>query len=183
MAYFTQFPIIEYDINANGNTKIIPDIFRKIVLRKKYKDNFVLLDRYDVEPGEKPEDIAFKVYGDAQLHWLVLLINSSFNRYSDWPKDYASFETYVNDKYDNPNAIHHYEKLQSSGVQKGDGPADFDHFIEVNADDPDGQSVSNYEYEQRLEDQKRQIKLLSPQYVPEFLKEFRRLVRRWWDGL
>ena len=178
MAYFSQFPVLQYDVKANGNTKLVPDIFRKIVLKNKYKDNFVLLDSYDVEPGEKPEDVAFKVYGDATLHWLVLSINSMMNRYHDWPKSYQAFETYMNDKYTNADGIHHYEKVQSSGITKAQGPSDYDYLIEVDSSDVDGQSVSNYEYEQRLEDQKRQIKILSPQYLPTFLTEFRKLIRR-----
>lgn len=178
MAYFSQFPTIRYDLEANGNTKLVPDIFRKVVLKNKYKDNFVLLDSYDVEPGEKPEDVAFKVYGDATLHWLVLSINKMSNRYHDWPKSYQAFEEYVNDKYAEPNGIHHYEKSQSSGKTSSQGPSDFDYLVEVDSSDVDGQSVSNYEYEQRLEDQKRQIKLLSPQYLSTFMNEFRKLIRR-----
>jgi hypothetical protein len=178
MAYFSQFPTIRYDLEANGNTKLVPDIFRKVVLKNKYKDNYVLLDSYDVEPGEKPEDVAFKVYGDATLHWLVLSINKMSNRYHDWPKSYQAFEEYVNDKYAEPNGIHHYEKSQSSGKTSSQGPSDFDYLVEVDSSDVDGQSVSNYEYEQRLEDQKRQIKLLSPQYLSTFMNEFRKLIRR-----
>ncbi|MDB4809851.1 baseplate wedge protein 53 [bacterium] len=178
MAYFSQFPTIRYDLEANGNTKLVPDIFRKVVLKNKYKDNYVLLDSYDVEPGEKPEDVAFKVYGDATLHWLILSINKMSNRYHDWPKSYQAFEEYVNDKYAEPNGIHHYEKSQSSGKTSSQGPSDFDYLVEVDSSDVDGQSVSNYEYEQRLEDQKRQIKLLSPQYLSTFMNEFRKLIRR-----
>jgi len=178
MAYFSQFPTIRYDLEANGNTKLVPDIFRKVVLKNKYKDNYVLLDSYDVEPGEKPEDVAFKVYGDATLHWLILSINKMSNRYHDWPKSYQAFEEYVNDKYAEPNGIHNYEKSQSSGKTSSQGPSDFDYLVEVDSSDVDGQSVSNYEYEQRLEDQKRQIKLLSPQYLSTFMNEFRKLIRR-----
>ena len=178
MAYFSQFPTIRYDLEANGNTKLVPDIFRKVVLKNKYKDNYVLLDSYDVEPGEKPEDVAFKVYGDATLHWLVLSINKMSNRYHDWPKSYQAFEEYVNDKYAEPGGVHHYEKTQSSGKTSSQGPSDFDYLVEVDSSDVDGQSVSNYEYEQRLEDQKRQIKLLSPQYLSTFMNEFRKLIRR-----
>tara|TARA_S200002703_G_scaffold154231_1_gene156685 strand:+ start:31 stop:567 length:537 start_codon:yes stop_codon:yes gene_type:complete len=178
MAYFSQFPTIRYDLEANGNTKLVPDIFRKVVLKNKYKDNYVLLDSYDVEPGEKPEDVAFKVYGDATLHWLILSINKMSNRYHDWPKSYQAFEEYVNDKYAEPNGTHHYEKSQSSGKTSSQGPSDFDYLVEVDSSDVDGQSVSNYEYEQRLEDQKRQIKLLSPQYLSTFMNEFRKLIRR-----
>ena len=178
MAFFSQFPKLIYDIAGNGNRKVLPDIFRRIKIRSKIKDNFALLDRYDVENGETPETVAYKVYGSTDYWWVVCLMNNIVDRNHDWPKSYQAFETYVNDKYDNPAGIHHYEKLQSSGHITTEGPADFDHYVEVNSDDPAAQSVSNYEYEQRLEDQRRQIKILNPSYLPTFLDEFRKLIRR-----
>jgi hypothetical protein len=176
--FFSQFPKILYDINGDGNNKVLPDIFRRIKIRSKLKDNYALLDKYDVENGESPETVAYKVYGSTDYWYVVCLMNNIVNRQHDWPLSYQAFEEYVNDKYDNPGAVHHYEKLQSSGHTVSEGPADYDHYVEVNADDPDGQSVSNYEYEQRLQDQKRQIQILNPSYLPAFLEEFRKLIRR-----
>jgi len=176
--FFSQFPKILYDINGDGNNKVLPDIFRRIKIRSKLKDNYALLDKYDVENGESPETVAYKVYGSTDYWYVVCLMNNVVNRQHDWPLSYQAFEEYVNDKYDNPGAVHHYEKLQSSGHTLSEGPADYDHYVEVNADDPDGQSVSNYEYEQRLQDQKRQIQILNPSYLPAFLEEFRKLIRR-----
>jgi len=176
--FFSQFPKILYDINGDGTNKVLPDIFRRIKIRSKLKDNYALLDKYDVENGESPETVAYKVYGSTDYWYVVCLMNNIVNRQHDWPLSYQAFEEYVNDKYDNPGAVHHYEKLQSSGHTLSEGPADYDHYVEVNADDPDGQSVSNYEYEQRLQDQKRQIQILNPSYLPAFLEEFRKLIRR-----
>jgi hypothetical protein len=105
-------------------------------------------------------------------------MNDITDRYYDWPLSLSAFEEYVKDKYANPQGIHHYEKTQSSGATSGNGPADYDHMIEVNSDDADGQSVSNYEYEQRLQDKKRQIKLLDRAYLNVFVEEFERLVQR-----
>jgi hypothetical protein len=105
-------------------------------------------------------------------------MNDITDRFYDWPMTDSAFEAYVKDKYTNPAGIHHYEKVQSSGSTTQDGPGNFDHVIEVNSDDADGQSVSNYEYEQRLQDQKRQIKLLDKAYLNTFVEEFERLVKR-----
>ena len=98
--------------------------------------------------------------------------------YEDWPMSIQRFEQFVKDKYDNPAGIHHYEAVQSSGKQKGDGPADYSHLIEVNSDYPGAQSVSNTEYERRLQDKKRQIKLLQPNYLNNFIDEFRLLITK-----
>ena len=81
------------------------------------------------------------------------------------------------DKYSNPDCIHHYEKTQSSGPTTGSGPDDYSHKIEVNSTETGAQSVSNREYEQRLQDEKRSINLLNPTYLNAFIEEFNNLVR------
>jgi len=177
MTYFSYFNKGLYDIKGDGNDKLLTDIFTRIKIRNKAFDVATLYDKYDVTSGDKPEDIAFKHFGDAQYHWVILLTNNITDRYYGWPLSYQEFETYVNDKYDNPDAIHHYEKTQSSGPQTGDGPSDYSHKIECLSTDAGAEAVSNREYEERLQDQRRQIKLLNPAYLQIFIEEFERLVK------
>ena len=177
--YFDQFPIIDYNLTGiNGKTVEVTDIFRRVKARSKLADNVTLFDKYDVTEGEKPEDVAYKIYGSSEYFWVVTLVNNIVNRYYDWPLDSFSFQQYLKDKYSNPDGIHHYEVTQSSGKQTGDGPADYSHKLEVNSDYPGAQSVSNREYENRLQDQKRQINILLPKYLATFEQEFRRLIRK-----
>ena len=178
-SFFSQFPKINYNLSGvNGNTNNVTDIFRRVKIRSKIADNVSLLDKYDVAEGEKPEDIAYKIYGDADYFWVITLVNNIVNRYYDWPLPEFAFQQYIKDKYSNPDGIHHYEVTQPSGKQTGDGPADYSHKIEVNSDYPGAQSVSNREYEQREQDKKRQIRVLSPQYLGAFEEEFTKLIRR-----
>ena len=177
--YFSSFPTIKYNLDGvNGTTNDVTDIFRRVKARSKIADNVTLFDNYDVHEGEKPEDVAYKIYGQAEYFWVVTLVNNIVNRYYDWPLDSFSFQEYVKDKYSNPDDIHHYEVTQSSGKQTGDGPADYSHKLEVNSDYPGAQSVSNREYEQRIQDEKRQIRVLLPRHLPIFEDEFRKLIRR-----
>ena len=178
-SFFSQFPKIDYNLSGiNGNTNNVTDIFRRVKIRSKIADNVSLLDKYDVSEGEKPEDVAYKIYGDADYFWVVTLVNNIVNRYYDWPLPEFVFQQYLKDKYSNPDAIHHYEVTQQSGKQAGEGPADYSHKLEVNSDYPGAQSVSNREYENRLQDEKRQINILLPKYLGVFEEEFRSLIRR-----
>ena len=176
--YFTKFPKLLYDIKQDGNVKLVTDIFRRIKVREKIRDNISLLDKYDVGEGETPETVAFKVYGDTSYFWIICLMNNIVNRYYDWPLPEVMFQQYVADKYSNPDGIHHYEITQSSGKQTGEGPADYSHKLEVNSDTVGAESVSNIEYERRLQDQKRQIKILPKSYVNVFENEFDNLIKR-----
>jgi hypothetical protein len=175
--YFRNFTKGYYDIKGDGNEKLVTDLMTRVKVREKILDESMLYDTYDVPSGEKPEDTAFKHFGSAQYHWVILLTNNITDRYYGWPLSEQDFEAYITDKYDNPDAIHHYEITQSSGPQTGNGPDDYSHKIEVNSTEPGAQSVSNREYEQRLQDEKRSIKLLDPNYLQTFIQEFDILVR------
>jgi len=176
--YFETFPKRLYDLDNSGNPKIVTDIFRRMKVRENIKDNMALYASYDVMSGDTPESIAYKHFGSTDYFWVICLMNDITDRFYDWPMTDQAFEEYVKEKYAEPGGIHHYEKTQSSGATSGNGPADYEHKIEVNSTDADAVSVSNYDYESRLQDKKRQIKLLDKAYLNQFVAEFERLVQR-----
>ena len=180
MSYFDKFPLLVYDAKGQGNYKLVTDILRRVKMRSAIKDGAVLFDKYDVKNGENPEDVAFKWFGSADLHWVILLTNDITDRYYDWPLNQVQFAEFLTDKYGagNEDGIHHYEITKSSGNTSSAGPADYSHKVEVNSDEDDASSVSNREYEESLQDKKRQIKLLNKSFLPEFIEEFDILIRQ-----
>ena len=176
--YFSKFDKGFYDIKGDGNQKLVTDLMTRVKVREKILNESMLYDTYDVPSGEKPEDTSFKHFGSSQYHWVILLTNNITDRYYGWPLSFQDFETYITDKYTNPDAVHHYEITQSSGPQTGSGPDDYSYKIEVNSTEAGAQSVSNREYEQRLQDEKRQIKLLQPQFLGLFISEFEKLISK-----
>ena len=175
--YFRQFEKGYYDLKGDGKQKLVVDLMTRVKVREKILDEASLYDKYDVPSGERPEDTAFKHFGSSQYHWVVLLTNNITDAYYEWPMSDQTFETFIRDKYSNPDAIHHYEVTTSSGKTTGDGPDDYSHKIEVNSDATGAQSVSNREFEQRIQDSKRSINLLNPAYLTTFIEEFNNLVR------
>ena len=176
--YFRQFEKGFYDLNGDGNDKLVTDLMTRVKVREKIIDEASLYDKYEVPSGERPEDTAFKHFGSTQYHWVVLLTNNITDAFYEWPMSEQTFETFIKDKYSNPDGIHHYEVTTSSGKTTGDGPDDYSHKIEVNSDATGAQSVSNMEYEQILQDSRRSINLLNPAYLTTFIEEFNTLVRK-----
>jgi hypothetical protein len=176
MSYFNKFPLMSYDIKGDKVRKLMPDILRRVKLRALIKSGGMLFDKYDVKEGEKPEDVAFKWFGDPELHWVILMTNNVTDRYYDWPMNQAQFAEYLDDKYSNPDAIHHYEVTKDSGRTTGQGPSDYSHLVEVNSDTDNAVSVSFREYEEREQDKKRQIQLLNKSLLGDFVAEFDRLI-------
>ena len=177
MSYFSKFPKITYDMKGDSVRKLIPDILRRVKLRATIKSGGMLFDKYDVKEGERPEDVAFKWFGDPELHWIILMTNNVTDRYYDWPMNQVQFAEYLTDKYGtNVDAIHHYEVTKDSGRTTSKGPSDYSHKVEVNSDTDNASSISNREYEEREQDKKRQIQLLDKSLVGDFIAEFDRLI-------
>ena len=168
MAYFNKFPTVEYDVRGDGNTTTMTDITRRVRVSTKARLSTVEYDYYDVIDGQTPEFIADRYYGDVGLHWLVLMTNDIIDVYNDWPMSVQRFEEFVKEKYDNPQAIHHYEITQTSG----DTSVKIN--VGMNTTDYSGTAISSYTYEDNLQEKKRQIRLIQPRYIKEFVKEFER---------
>ena len=99
MSYFKKFPKMIFDMKNDGNYKLLPDILRRVKQRNAIKDGQFVFDNYDVKDGEKPEDIAYKWFGDAELHWVILMTNDITDRYYEWPMNTQTFNDYMVDKY------------------------------------------------------------------------------------
>ena len=175
MSYFSRFPLMVYDVKGDIDYKLLPDILRRVKLRSGLRSGSFLFDDYDVKDGERPEDIAFKLYGDAQLHWVILMTNNVTDRFYQWPLTQPQFQEHLEDKYGlaNIDAVHHYEKTQDSGPTSS---RDNSHLVECNSDDGDPAIISNRQYEQRLQDGYREIKLLDARFLDTFIEEFENLI-------
>jgi len=176
MAYFDRFPLMAYDIKGDGKYKLLPDILRRVKLRSGLRSGTFLFDSYNVQDGEKPEDIAFKWFGDAEYHWVILMTNNITDRYYQWPLTQPQFAEHLTDKYGagNEDAVHHYEKTQDSGPTSSGNNS---HLVECNEDDENPAIISNRQYEQRKQDEYRQIKLLDKKYLKTFVNEFESLIK------
>ena len=179
MAYFDRFPLMAYDVAANGNYKLLPDILRRVKLRSGLRSGAFLFDNYDVIDGERPEDVAFKWFGDTEYHWVILMTNNITDRYYQWPLTQPQFQEHLTDKYGagNEDATHHFEKTTDSGRTTSNGPNDYSHLVECNEDDEGFAIITNRQYEQRKQDEYRSIKLLDTRYLNTFVEEFENLIR------
>ena len=175
--YFNKFPLMVYDIKGDENYKLLPDILKRVKLRSGLSASRFVFDKYDVKEGERPEDIAFKYYGDPQYHWVVMMVNNLTDRYYQWPMTQPDFEDFLTDKYGagSEDAVHHYELAQTSGVTTS---SDESHMLEVNSDTAGASSISNRQFEERIQNDLRQIRLLDEKYLDAFTEEFFGLIKK-----
>jgi len=170
--YFANFPVIPYDSVGNYDFKVVTNLLKRVAVRAKVKTNVVLYDTYDVKEGETPEILADTLYDDPEYHWVILLINDITDRYHQWPMNYPQFMAYIKDKYTDHNATHHYEISQTSG----DTTVKIDIGLD-NTDHSGATAVTNFEYEEEIQNTNRKIKLLNSGYLADFVAEYQKLMK------
>lgn len=161
--YFQNFPLY-FSQTPDGKTVIVRDFFRRVDVSSIFGDVAVGLVPYLIQSGERPEDVSNKFYGSPLYHWVILIVNNIVDMYEEWPLDQTALSKKIADRYASPNDIHHY-------VDTSNG-----YTIDYNALNPNCQPVLNVEYENTLNDNKRPIRVLDPQYLTQFVQQFNTLI-------
>ena len=165
MAYFTYFPIIEYDVRGTKNQRnvqLITNILTRV--RKKLEIvNHAFFEQYFVMDGDTPESLAHQIYGDSTLHWIIMYGNYMTNPYYDWPLGYRDLQKFVNKKYGvaNINNTHHYEDADK---------------YEVDSTASGATAITNFVHEETLNDAKRTINIIKPEYTQQIVTEFKKII-------
>jgi hypothetical protein len=67
---------------------------------------------YDIQEGDTPENIAYRLWGDSSLSWIICYINNIVDPFFDWPLRSDELMEYVKNKYGENRvySVHHYIK-------------------------------------------------------------------------
>ena len=182
--YFRRLPDLEY-ISRLKDSKlsdyiVVKNLFKKGILREDIYQNLATFEKYKIIGDERPDNVAKKIYGNSELDWLVLVSNNIINIQTEWPMWKNDFDEHLILKYGTYqtlySGIHHYESKEikdSNGVVILPEGLIVDEGYEFLYTNPQGilerrrpgLPITNYDYELKLEDSKRNINVLKPKYV------------------
>ena len=188
--YFSKVPDIEY-VNRLPDSSIgdyikVKNIFKGVSIREDILQDLTVFEKFQIVGNDRPDNVAFEFYGDSNLDWLVLKCNNIINVQSEWPLTQMDLDEYLLDKYGDYNTlyngIHHYEtkEIKNSkgvvivpeGLQVSENykVTYFDlalgqHRSSLIEEKNIATSITNYDYEINIENEKRNIYLLKPGYT------------------
>ena len=191
-AYFRNIPDFEY-VSRNADTKQISEyqkvknLFKRGKLKNDIFNDLTYFTKYQIIGDDRPDNVAFDVYDDETLDWIILLSNNIINIQTEWPLDHQSFYNFLMDKYgseESINGIHHYETTQVRDtnrtiiVPKGlKVPQNYSiEFYDANLESYTTASnitteITNYAYENKIQDDKRNIYILKKEYLNVILND------------
>ena len=188
-SYFRQLPDLDYPSLANDRKSAydyqkVKNIFKRAVIRDDLFDEVVAFTKYSVVGDERPDQVAYNFYGDSGLDWVVLTTNNIIHVRDEWPMGNQDFLTYLNAKYtaEQLSNIHHYETklirdsrgrlIQPEGLTVPAGHSIS--FLDNGVLRTESQltSFTFLEHENNVNDKKRDIDILRPEYLSVFLENF-----------
>ena len=185
-SYFRNIPDFEY-VSRTADTKQISayqkvkNLFKRGKLKNDIFTDLTYFTKYQIVGDDRPDNVAFDVYDDETLDWIILLSNNITNIQTEWPLDHQSFYNFLISKYGSEeqiHAVHHYETTEVRNtdktiiVPKGlKVPKNYS--IEFYDEELKSYTtvsnitteITNYEYENKIEDDKRNIYVLKSDYL------------------
>jgi hypothetical protein len=198
--YFSYLPEFDY-VSRLPNAYIgdyirVKNLFKKGKIREDIFKNLSFFTKYKIKGDDRPDNVAYEVYDDSSLDWVILLSNNILNIQTEWPLPQTDFDRFLLDKYEDDynilyNGIHHYETQEvknSQGitivpaglqVEEDFSVSFYDFFIDQQIEVGPLSAVvgvTNYEYEEKIENDKRNIFILKPIYLGIILNDMEEIM-------
>ena len=191
MGYFRELPDLRYPSFLPNKTSSldyveVKNIFRRAKLRDDLQNNFTIFNKYEIPMEARPDTVAEDLYGSSQFDWVVLTVAGILNVRNEWPLSNRDLYDYSLDKYgESLNSVKFFETTEvnaSTGrLILPKGKVVDSNFTIPKPDEPTATlnpvvGISNYEYETRLNDEKRSIFVLREEYLQQFLNDMREIM-------
>jgi len=195
--YFRNLPNFEYisRINERKTNKdfiTVKNLFRRPVIREDLFTDFMSFTKYQIVGDERPDEVAYKIYGDSTLDWIVLLSNNIVNVRDEWPLTQQDYRNYLIEKYGNDtNALDVIKFYETEEIKDSEGKVFVPKEMKVDStykvsfldsgtnkivEVSPIQGITYRTYEDRLQEDKRNINLLKSEYVSIVLDDIETLL-------
>jgi hypothetical protein len=189
MSYFRELPNLEYQSflssrKGSDDYLLVKNIFRRVKLRDDLQNVFTIFNKYQIQEGARPDTVAEELYGSSQYDWVVLIGANIINVRNEWPLSDRDIYRYSEQLYGNElNAVHHYETKEIKD-SRGRLILPAGKIVDSVFTIPDPNisiqtlnpvvGISNYEYEVRKNNKKRDIYILKPSYLQQAINDTRK---------
>jgi len=192
MSYFRELPNLDYQSPlSNKNSSLdyvrVKNLFRRVKLRDDLQNVFTIFNKYIVRDGARPDTVADELYNSPDLDWVVLITAGIVNVREQWPLSDKDLYNFALNKYGfaDLNAVKYYKTTEVRDSSKRlILPAG--KVVDSSFTIPDPSNglatlnpvigVSNYEYEVEKNNKKRELFILKPEYLGQFLTDIRKIM-------
>ena len=191
MGYFRELPNLRYpsflpEKISSLDFIEVKNIFRRVKLRDDLQNNFTVFDKYEIGEGMRPDTVAEELYGSSDFDWIVITVAGIINIRNEWPLNNRDLFNYADLKYgDSLDSARFFETTEvkdaTGRLILPKGKVVDSNFTIPKPGEPNATlnpvvGISNYEYETRLNEEKRNIFILREEYLQQFLNDMREIM-------
>jgi len=182
-------PNLLYNI---GSKSLDPDflyvknIWRRAEILTEFKAQISLFDEDNVQDGERPEDVATRLYRNPFYNWTIFIINDITDYYAQWPRSVTQLQDFITQKYSNPQATKHHVTTEVKDAENNIivpagkiVPSNFQVSYYNGSTTVTANpvvSVTNAMYETELNSKKQSIQVVKPNIIEDFVAEYNSLL-------
>ena len=101
MAFFKQFPKIQYDFERNGVITNVVNIYRSVRPLREFIDNSSAYAFYEIKNGERPDIVSQRLYDNPNYYWTFFVINDDLHDGTRaWPMSQEDLFDYMEKEYE-----------------------------------------------------------------------------------
>ena len=114
--YFNFLPFVKYDVKpirypfSESDYVVAVNFFKRYNVTQSAYNSVLFYKKAAISDGQRLDQIAEAVYGNAEYDWVIALVNNMMNPLYDMPMSDKELRKHVESRYQNPYYdIHHYE--------------------------------------------------------------------------
>jgi hypothetical protein len=179
--FFNSFPKVLYDVKKNEKFELATNITVRFKMQEVLRSRLAIYFDYHVQSGERADTVAFKMYDDPTLDWIIYLANVIIDPQYDWPMGNQAFINYIKEKYGSVSVaqgtVHHYEWIYQPHKVLFDGIIVPEKTYEVdlatyNTVDSGARRIKyDFDYEDDLNESKRNIKVINKNNISSIVQQ------------
>ncbi len=182
--YFNGWPQVDQYNLQSVDYKTI-NFLHRWTFTSHVKENGGVYSVWTIRDNDTPFSISETLYKSPHHYWIIMMMNDIIDIDFRWPLNETQLIDFVDKKYgvEDRNMAHHWVSIED-----GNDPPNEEILNDGWHKLPEGhivdssyiygkEPISNYEHESLLNEERRKIKLLRPEYLQSVLDEKRSIIR------
>ena len=176
--YFRSIPSTSYDIwgTEPRNYQSVTNIMKRVKFKPEVLEDISEYYPYIVNDGERPDIISFNQYETVAFAYLITLINDVQDPIFDWPLSTQQFEQFIANKYGSLDSAmtttkNYYQIVRAEvpRTETSERVPEVKFIVDETTYNSLDQTLrisqTNYDWEDELNNDKKEIRLISPDFI------------------
>lgn len=173
MQYFTPFNYVAYpDFLDPTKVNIMKNITSRVIRKLSTVDDQTLYYLYTMNDHESIETVSNSLYGTPNYYWTIIVVNKLYDKFYDFTLSNTQLTDHIVGKYGSLSAAQNSFRYYIKASSYTNTIVEVDQTTYNNSTDPGKYSISYFDNELTINEDKRKVTVIHPKYINQFVSLF-----------